>query len=145
MASAVAQARPTLTVSLRASTLPLLLLREESALQQTVIEGPADLAETVQFLFRRLSWDVEEDISKVLGDVLARRVAESGRAFFDWQREAATRLGENLAEYWKEEQPLLARPADVVAFGRDVRALSDGLTRLEGRLESLERLLSPRR
>lgn len=140
-----ADARPTLTVSLRASMLPLALLRDENALREAIIEGPADLAETLQFLFRGLSWDVEEDLSKLLGDVLARRVAAGGRAFFDWQRDAATRLGENFAEYWKEEQPLLARPDDVAAFGRDVQALHADVIRLERTLESLERLLSPRR
>jgi ubiquinone biosynthesis protein UbiJ len=131
-----------LTVSLRPSALPLVLARDDAALKQVDIEGSAELAETVQFLFRHLSWDVEEDLSRLFGDALAHRMAAGGEAFIGWQREAAARLGENFAEYWKEEQPLLARPADVSAFCRDVDALRDDVARLEKRLELLERTIA---
>jgi ubiquinone biosynthesis accessory factor UbiJ len=132
-------AAPALTVTLAPSALPLLLARDEAALKQVGIEGSAELAETVRALFTHLAWDAEEDLSRLFGDVLARRIASGGRAFLDWQRDAALRLGENLAEYWKEEQPLLARPADVAAFCRDVGALRDDVARLEKRLDLLGR------
>jgi ubiquinone biosynthesis protein UbiJ len=133
---------PALTVSLHPSALPLALARDDAALKQVDIEGSADLAETVQLLFRHLSWDVEEDLSRLFGDALAHRMAAGGKAFIGWQREAATRLGENFAEYWKEEQPLLARPADVTAFCRDVDALRDDVARLEKRLDLLDRTVA---
>jgi ubiquinone biosynthesis protein UbiJ len=134
-----AGASAALIVTLRPAILPFILSRDEAALEQVRMEGSAELAETVQFLLRHLSWDIEEDLSKVFGDVLAHRMVATGEAFFGWQREAATRLGENFAEYWKEERPLLARPADVAAFCRDVDALRDEVDRLEKRLEILER------
>jgi ubiquinone biosynthesis accessory factor UbiJ len=135
-------AEAALTVTLAPSVLPLLLslskgLRDDAALKQVRIEGSAELAETVRSLFAHLSWDVEEDLSRVFGDALARRIAAGGKALLEWQRDAAVRLGENLAEYWKEEQPLLARPADVAAFCRDVDALRDDVARLEKRLDLL--------
>jgi ubiquinone biosynthesis protein UbiJ len=145
LAGAAPGSAPALTVTLRPSILPLVLLRDETALQEISIQGSAGLAETVQFLFRNLSWDVEEDLSKVFGDVVAHRFAATGEAFLGWQRETALRLGENLAEYWKEEQPLLARPADVAAFGRDVAALRDDVAHLEKRLEALQRALETAR
>jgi len=127
-----------LVVKLNAPALPLLLLRDEAALGQVGLEGSAALAEVVRFLFRNLRWDIEEDLSKLLGDVVAHRVVAQGEALAGWQREAATRLAQNLAEYWTEEQPLLARPAEVAKFRAGVEALADEVTRLEQRLARLE-------
>jgi ubiquinone biosynthesis protein UbiJ len=129
-----------LVVKLKPGTLPLLLARDEAALKHIEIEGSAKLAAEVQFLFGHLAWDVEEDLSRFVGDVLAHRIVTGGRAFASWQREAATRLAENLAEYWTEEQPLLARPADVENFRREVDTLRDDAARLEKRIERIERL-----
>jgi len=127
-----------LVVTTRPAALPLLLARDETALKQVEIEGSAELASTVQHLFRHLSWDAEEDLSGLLGDVLAHRLASEARAFATWQRDAATRLAQNFAEYWTEEQPLLARPSDVEKFCRDIDALRDDAARLEKRIERLE-------
>jgi ubiquinone biosynthesis accessory factor UbiJ len=128
-----------LTVTLRPAALPLLLARDEGALKQVEIEGSAELASAVQYLFGHLAWDAEEDLSRLLGDVVAHRLVSEGRAFAAWQRDAAARLGQNLAEYWTEEQPLLARPSDLENFCRDVDALRDDTARLEKRIERLER------
>lgn len=128
---------PSLTVTLQPAALALVLARDEAALKQIGIEGSAELTETVRALFADLSWDVEEDLSKLLGDALAHRLAAGGEAFLRWQREAATRLGENFAEYWKDEQPLLARPDDVASFCREVDALRDDVSRLEKRIDLL--------
>lgn len=126
-----------LTVTLAPAVLPLLAVRDEQALGRVAIEGSAELAETVRSLFTNLSWDVEEDLSRVLGDALAHRVAAGGEALVRWPRDAAARLGENLAEYWTDEQPLLARPDDVAAFCRAVDALRDDVARLEKRIDAL--------
>jgi ubiquinone biosynthesis accessory factor UbiJ len=130
--------RPDLSVTLAPSALPLLLARDEAALQQVAVEGSAELADAVRSLFTHLSWDVEEDLSRVFGDALAHRLAAGGEAVLRWQRDAALRLGENFAEYWKDERPVLARPDDVAAFCRDVDALRDDVARLEKRLDLLQ-------
>jgi ubiquinone biosynthesis protein UbiJ len=127
-----------LVVKLKLGAVPLLLARDEAARGQIEIEGPADLADAVDALFRNLAWDIEEDLSTVFGDVVAHRLASGGKAFAAWQREAVLRLAENLAEYWVEEQPLLVRPDDAGKFGREVEALRDETARLEKRIERLE-------
>jgi ubiquinone biosynthesis protein UbiJ len=134
---AQADAASALVVKLTPGTLPFLLARDETARGQVEIEGSADLASAVDYLFRNLSWDVEEDLSRVLGDVVAHRLASGARAFAAWQREAALRLAENLVEYWTEEQPLLARSADVEHFCRGVDTLRDDVARIEKRVERL--------
>ena len=132
-----AETSSALVVKLTPDSLPFLLARDETARKQVEIEGSADLASAVDHLFRDLSWDFEEDLSKVFGDLVAHRLASGGRAFVAWQREAALRLAENLVEYWTEEQPLLARPADVDSFCRDVDTLRDDVARIEKRIERL--------
>ena len=126
-----------LVVKLKPGVLPLLLARDDAARGQIDIEGSADLAGAVDHLFRNLSWDIEEDLSTVFGDVVAHRLASGGKAFAAWQREALLRLAENLAEYWTEERPLLARPGDAEKFRRDVDALREEVARLEKRIERL--------
>ena len=139
---AQAETASALVVKLDPGTLPLLLARDETARKHVEIEGSADLADAVDHLFRHLIWDFEEDLSKVFGDIIAHRLASSSNALAAWQREAVLRLAENLAEYWTEEQPLLARPADVGGFCRNVDTLRDDVARLEKRIEHLS---SPRR
>jgi ubiquinone biosynthesis protein UbiJ len=135
---APADAAGTLVVKLKAGALPLLLAGNESARSQVAIEGPADLAGAVDELFRTLRWDAEEDLSRVLGDVVAHRLASGGRDFSAWKRDALQRLAENLAEYWTEERPLLVRPADAEKFRGESGALDEEVTRLEKRIERLE-------
>jgi ubiquinone biosynthesis accessory factor UbiJ len=132
------KAASALVVKLEPAALPLVLARDESALKEIEIEGSAELASAVQYLSRHLVWDVEEDLSGFFGDIVAHRLVSGGKALAAWQIDAATRLAENLVEYWTEEQPLLARPADVEKFCREVDTLRDDAARLEKRLERLE-------
>lgn len=133
--SAASQAAAELTLQLHPATLPLLALRDPAAQRQIEFSGSTELAQTVQHLFEQLEWDYEEDLSRVFGDVLAQRMARAGREFFGWQREAGLRLAQNLAEYWTEEQPLIARRADLARFGDEVDDLRDAVERLEKRIE----------
>ena|SRR5438552_17629040 len=134
---AQAETANALVVKLSPGVLPLVIARDETARKRVQIEGSADLAGAVDYLFRHLSWDFEEDLSGVFGDIVAHRLASAGKAFVAWQRDAALRLAESLAEYWTEEQPLLARPTDVESFCRDVDALRDDVARLEKRVAYL--------
>ena len=137
--SAAQDAVPNLVVTIGPGALPALLRGEEALLREIGIEGNADLAGTVQYLFRHLRWDVAEDLSKVFGDVLAQRMVSEGKRFVAWNREAAEKLAQNFAEYWIEERPLLARPAEARQFLADVDQLRDDLARLEKRIGTLSR------
>jgi ubiquinone biosynthesis protein UbiJ len=127
-----------LTLTIKSGALPHLLSGSDALLQHIEVSGNADLASTVQFLFRNLKWDVEDDLSRVVGNIAAHRIANAGRDFLVWQRDALLRTGENLAEYWTEEQPLLARAEEVEEFSRAVETLRDDVARLEARLARLK-------
>lgn len=137
--AAVEDTAPTLVVSIGPAALPASLRGEDALMREIGIEGNADLAGTVQYLFRHLRWDIAEDLSRVFGDVLAQRMVTEGRRFAAWNRETAEKLAQNFAEYWIEEQPLLARPGEVRQFLADADQLRDDLARLEKRIETLTR------
>lgn len=127
-----------LTVTVQPGAVPHLLARDEAAMAQVDLAGPVDLASTIQLLFRELAWDAEDDLSKVLGDVLARRVVGSARDLLAWQRESASRLAQNVSEYLTNEQPLLAHGSESASLRRSLELLNVDCARLERRLEQLE-------
>jgi len=139
LANAAEDAQPNLVVTIGPGALAAFARGEDALMREIGIEGNADLASTVQYLFRHLRWDVEEDLSRIFGDAIAHRMVEQGRRFAAWNKEATGKLAQNLAEYWIEEQPLLARPADVRQFLAGVDQLRDDLARLEKRIDALTR------
>lgn len=127
-----------LTVTVQPGAVPQLLARDEAAMAQVDLAGPVDLASTVQRLFRELAWDAEEDLSKIFGDIVAHRMVGTARDVLAWQRDAASRLAQNFAEYLTNEQPLLVPGTDIMALRRSLETLNEDCTRLERRLEQLE-------
>ena len=122
--------------------LPRLLARDEAAIASLTCAGPADLAEAVRDLLRRLDWDIEEDLSRIFGDVLAHRMTGAGRDLMAWPKDAVLRLAQNFGEYWTEERALLVRAADAAAFARDVEEARQDCERLEHRIAQLEAALT---
>jgi ubiquinone biosynthesis protein UbiJ len=127
-----------LVVTLTPASIPALARRNESVLREMTFTGDAELAAALQYLFRHLEWDVEEDLSRVVGDVAAHRIAGGARDFLAWQKEATLRLGQNFAEYLTEEAGVIAAPTEVSDFVRAVDDLRDAVERLEKRIERLE-------
>jgi ubiquinone biosynthesis protein UbiJ len=117
--------------------LPRLAAREPAAFDEIEMQGEAALAEDVRFLARNLTWDVEEDLSKVTGDIAAHRIVGSARAFRGWSSDASLRVAQGAAEYWTEEQPLIASRVKLEDFAREVAALEARLASLEARLARL--------
>lgn len=107
--------------------------------RHVAVSGNAEFAETLGFVLRNLRWDAEEDLSKVFGDIVARRMAMGFARFADWQKRAARNLAETTSDYLTEERQVLLRPGLAAGFAGDVDALRDDLARLEKRLERLER------
>src|SRR3990170_561996 len=97
-----------LTLTLQPASLPALIRGEEHFMRTVGIDGNAQLAQDVLHLARHLRWDAEEDLSRLLGDAAAHRVAGLARDFGAWQLDAARRLAEAFMEYAQDEGRLLA-------------------------------------
>jgi ubiquinone biosynthesis protein UbiJ len=135
--AALPSAARDLTVRISPALLPRLVAREEAAFRDIVLEGDMELAQQVSFLARHLTWDVEEDLSKVVGDIAAHRIVSAARGLSRWGRDATWRSAESAAEYWTEESPLIASRVKVAGFMRDVDELRDAVERLEKRIDRL--------
>lgn len=129
---------PDLDIALPANT-PLLALQGNDAVTKAArIEGPADLADAISFVLRHLRWDIEEDLSKLLGDVAARRVVQGMTGFMDWQRESARRLGDNIGEYLTHENAAFVPKADFDALAQDIERLCSRLSLIETRVQRMK-------
>ncbi len=135
---AAADAAPDLVLRLTPPVALRLALRDASAWRAVVFEGDTSLARELGFLAEHLRWDAEEDLSRVVGDVAAHRLANTARALARWPREGLESLARSFAAYWTEERPLVAGRDDVAAFNRGVDDLRDNLARLEARLVPLQ-------
>ena len=111
----------------------------ETAWREVNTQGDLALARDVLFIAQNLRWDVEEDLSRVFGDIVAHRLADAGSALLRWQRDTAKGLAHQASIYWTEEQPLIATKTDLDQFSRAVDTLRDDVARFEKRLEQLER------
>ena len=134
---------PATQIRLTPGLLLRLAARDETAWRDVQLEGDTDLGAAVHQLAHHLRWDVEEDLSRVFGDIAAHRMAETGRAAGRWGRQAADNTGRAFAEYWTEERPLIAGARDLESFYREVDELRDGTDRVEKRVESLLRRRTP--
>jgi ubiquinone biosynthesis protein UbiJ len=137
VAPAGADAAPAATVKIAPGLMLRLAARDESAWREVDITGDTDFASAIHHVTRNLRWDVEEDLSRVLGDVAAHRMAETGRTLQRWGEQAMRNTGRAFAEYWTEEQPLIAGGRDLEEFGRAVDQLRDDAARLEKRISNI--------
>lgn len=137
VAPAAADAAPTVTIKLTPGLMLRLAAREETAWREIETTGDTDFASAIHHVARNLRWDIEEDLSRVFGDITAHRVAESGRTLRRWSEQALENTSRSFAEYWTEEQPLIAEARDLAEFNRSVDRLRDDVARLEKRLENL--------
>jgi len=130
-------ADPALTVTLKPGALFSLARGPEHFTRALEVTGDPGLASEVLALAQHLRWDVEEDLSRIFGDVAAHRLAEAGRAFAGWHRDAARRLVESLADYAVDEKRVLMARQEVEGFADAVARLRDAVERLEKRVRRL--------
>jgi ubiquinone biosynthesis protein UbiJ len=128
---------PDVTLRLSPGVAMRLAARDETAWKDIETSGDTEFAEALNYVFRNLRWDAEEDLARVFGDIAAHRMVQSGETLRRWGEQATDNLARSFAEYWTEEQPLIARADDIERFNRDVDRLRDDIARLEKRLAIL--------
>lgn len=128
---------PALTITLTPGALLSLARGPEHFARALEVDGDPKLAAEVGALARHLRWDVEEDLSRLFGDVAAHRIADAGRALAGWHADAARRLVDSLADYAVDEKRMLMARPEVDEFAAAVARLRDAVERLEKRVERL--------
>ena len=130
------------TIRVKLSDLPLIAQNRERAFSYVKIDGDAEFANAISQLSKGLRWDAEHDLEKVLGPILATRLAAGARDAVAFVRGSQQKLAENVAEYFLEEQPLLIRPAHLLEYSAGVTRVRDDVERLAKRLAKLEKALA---
>lgn len=137
VAPAAAGAAPDVTLTLTPGLMVRVAAQDDTAWRDLVVDGDTAFAGVIHHLWRHLRWDAEADLSRVFGDITAHRIAASGRALQHWAQMSGDNLARSFAEYWTEEQPLIAARTDVTRFNADVDQLRDDVARLEKRIARL--------
>ena len=125
---------------------PLSLLRmagpaPEAALRTgTVhIHGDAEVAQTFSELLKEARPDLEEELSRVIGDVAAHHVGNVARSAMGFARRAVDTFAQNVSEYLQEEGRDAPSRTEADEFVTGVDKLRDDVDRFEARLALLER------
>ena len=125
------------TARLKPGLLLRLAARDENAWRDVEIIGDSEFAMAIHHLVRQLRWDIEEDLSRLFGDVTAHRMVDTGRSFRRWGQSTAQHAGRSMADYWTEEDPLIASASELSQFHEAVDTVRDDVARFEKRLENL--------
>jgi ubiquinone biosynthesis protein UbiJ len=134
VAPATSEAPVAVTLTLTPGLMLRVAAKDETVWRDVIIDGDTAFAGAIHHLWQHLRWDAEEDLSKVVGDTAAHRIAESSRTLQRWAQASSDNLAQSFAEYWTEEQPLIASKQDVARFTTDVDQLRDDTARLEKRI-----------
>lgn len=102
------------------------------------IRGDAELAQKFRELAMLLKPDVEEELSRLIGDTPAHQALRMVRAATSFGRRAAETSVRNVAEYLAHERRDLVPGAEAEDFHRGVERLREDLDRLEARTRQLE-------
>jgi ubiquinone biosynthesis protein UbiJ len=117
--------------------LPRLAAADSAAYHDVKFAGDSELAALLSELVRNLKWDVEEDLSRLVGDIAAHRVVDTARRSHAWRKDATQRLTENMAEYLTEEKRAFITADDLETLALENESLRDDVARLDARINKL--------
>ena len=130
--------KPDMTVSAASfALLEAALKRSETLPRGIELKGDAETAQTFSRLLKQADLDWEELLSRYVGDVAAHQIGNLARGFMRWGKDAASRLGQDLAEYLVYESAVLPPRPAVEDFLDDVDRLKSDVDRLAARLQRL--------
>jgi ubiquinone biosynthesis protein UbiJ len=102
------------------------------------IQGDAEVAQAFSQLLQAAQPDLEEELSRVIGDVAAHQVGNAARAALGFGRNAIDTLRQNVAEYLSEESRDVPTRTEADEFFAEVDKLRDDVARLEAKMARLQ-------
>ena len=119
-------------------------LRRDPSAPAAQIRGDAETANQFRELFLLARPDLEEELSRFVGDFPARRISQMAQGAITFLRRARRAAGENIAEYLQEESQVLVNATELDEFLQGVDQLRDTADRVEARIQRLEQRLEHR-
>lgn len=118
-----------------------LIAKDEAAKMLIKIDGDSHLATELGKVLQLMRWDIEEDLSKVVGDIPASKIALTAKKALSTARKQSVNATEMLVEYWQEEKPVLAKKWRIEQFVQNVDTLNSDTARFEKRLDKLSKVI----
>lgn len=103
------------------------------------IKGDAEVGQAFRKFLRFARPDLEEELSRLIGDTAAHQLARGFKGFMAWGKKSSEAMALNTAEYLQEESRDLPSSAEAQHFMADVDTLREEADRLEARLRRLEK------
>ncbi len=103
-------------------------------MREVRIEGDAELAATLGRLAKELRWDAEEDLSRLVGDIAAHRMANGAKDFFANAKKFLNEGREAFVHRAVAPDGSLIAENELASFKAQLRVLRDDLDRLEQRV-----------
>lgn len=125
------------TVHISPSLALRLIAKDEAAKMLIKIDGDSHLATELAKVLQLMRWDIEEDLSKVMGDIPANKTASTAKKVLATAKTQSINTAEMLAEYWQEEKLILAKKWRVQQFISEVDTLNSDTARFEKKLDKI--------
>jgi len=103
------------------------------------VDGDVMLAAAVGEIAQHLRWDVEEDLSRMVGDRVAHRIGQTARGGARRVDDLRGRVETGLRQFLVEEDRQVVGREELASLSDAVRSLEDIVTRLETRVGNAAR------
>lgn len=100
--------------------------------------GDTDVANQFRDLLHMARPDLEDELSKLVGDPVAHQLGNLARDMAGWGARTAESLSRSVGEYLTEERRTLPTRTEAEEFYRDVDRVANDVARAEARLASLK-------
>jgi ubiquinone biosynthesis protein UbiJ len=98
------------------------------------VDGDVMVAAAVGEIAQHLRWDVEEDLSRVVGDRLAHRLGETARGGARRADDLRARLESGLRQFLVDEDRQVVGREEMASLSESIRSLDAAVARLEARV-----------
>jgi ubiquinone biosynthesis protein UbiJ len=105
------------------------------------LAGDVELAGQFQELLRLASPDIGQELTRLVGEPMAREIEGARRAFAEWSGATGDRLARNVAEYLQADSRMVPGSAEFADFARRVDGLVNDVERAAARIQRLEETL----
>ena len=99
------------------------------------IKGDLELANQVSQVLKKIEWDVEEDLSRYIGDIPAIQTTKILKQVITSSQKNIKNITGALLEYWQEENEILTKKRNVEIFYSEVDKIFEDTERLEARIK----------
>lgn len=135
--TATKDAQAAVTLNIAARLIPRIVSGEMAAFDDIIVCGNPELGDALLYMGKIFQAEIEENLSSVIGDVLARRVTLTGQELVRWHLGGIRNLSRALSEFLSEEQPIAVSRNQFYHPAAKVESLQQQILRLEKRITTL--------